>query len=35
MELSVHLPLIGNMVADGYDLIYGYNQSTNVRPRDT
>ena len=22
-ELSVHLPMIGNMVSDGYDLIYG------------
>lgn len=24
LELSIHMPIVGNMVAHGYDLIYGY-----------
>ena len=39
-ELSVHLPMIGNMISDGYDLIYGENgpdEETGkiTRPTDT
>ena len=39
MEISIHMPMIGNMVADGYDLIYGYNTPTGsgtqtTRPTD-
>lgn len=34
MELSIHLPAIGNMIDDGYDVIYGYDDNNN-RPRDT
>ena len=34
-ELSVHLPMIGNMIADGYDLIYGSTtDANNRRPTD-
>ncbi len=32
-ELSVHLPVVGNMIADGYNLIYGYNQQTQTSPQ--
>ena len=39
MELTIHMPMVGNMVADGYDLIYGYNTPTGTgaqvtRPTD-
>lgn len=39
LELTVHMPMIGNMIADGYDLIYGYNEKVNdsdtqTRPTD-
>ena len=33
LELSVHLPVIGNMIDDGYDLIYGKNEDSS-RPKD-
>ena len=33
LELSIHLPAIGNMIDDGYDLIYGKNNN-NSRPQD-
>lgn len=38
-ELSVHLPMVGNMISDGYDLIYGENEINEqtgkiLRPRD-
>ena len=37
LELTVHLPMIGNMVAEGYDLIYGANpkQGDNPQTRPT
>ena len=35
LELSIHLPLVGNMIDDGYDLIYGVNDDEeHTRPRD-
>lgn len=34
MELSISLPSIGNMIDDGYDLIYGVNENSSIRPRD-
>lgn len=34
LELSIHVPAVGNMIDAGYDLIYGANASTGVRPRD-
>lgn len=33
-ELSIHMPAIGNMIAHGYDLIYGVNNSNNTRYRN-
>lgn len=38
-ELSIHLPIVGNMISDGYDLIYGENEQDEetgkiTRPRD-
>ena len=33
MELGIHLPAVGNMIDDGYDLIYGANQD-HSRPMD-
>ena len=35
LELTVHLPAIGNMIADGYDLIYGYNTTLNAEGKQT
>ena len=29
LELSIHLPMIGNMVSEGYDIIYGKNKEQN------
>ena len=35
IDVSLHFPAIGNMVAEGYDLIYGINDDQNhTRPRD-
>ena len=34
LELSIHLPAIGNMIDSGYDLIYGFNTETNKRYTD-
>ena len=34
MELSISLPSVGNMIDDGYDLIYGVNENSSIRPRD-
>lgn len=34
LELSVHVPAIGNMASDGYDLIYGYDENTQNRFTD-
>lgn len=34
LELSVHIPAIGNMLSNGYDLIYGYNNENNLRYTD-
>lgn len=39
-ELSIHLPIVGNMISDGYDLIYGENELDEetgliTRPTDT
>jgi hypothetical protein len=31
LELSVHLPAVGNMIDTGYDLIYGSNSETGQR----
>ena len=33
LELAIHLPIVGNMIDEGYDLIYGVNED-NSRPRD-
>lgn len=37
-ELSIHLPVLGNLVSDAYDLIYGYNpvneDGEQTRPLD-
>ena len=37
MELSIHLPLLGNAVSDVYDVLYGYNHDvlTSPQPRYT
>lgn len=34
LELSIHLPVVGNMIDAGYDLIYGANPETNKRYTD-
>lgn len=35
IDVSLHFPAIGNMISDGYDLIYGVNDDENqTRPRD-
>lgn len=34
-ELSIHLPIIGNIITDFYDLLYGYDATTGARPLDT
>lgn len=35
IDVSLHFPAIGNMVAEGYDLIYGVNNDQDhTRPRD-
>lgn len=34
LELSLHLPAVGNMVSDGYDVIYGYDPQTQNRYTD-
>ena len=34
LELSLHLPAVGNMVSDGYDAIYGYDPQTQQRYTD-
>ena len=33
LELSIHLPVVGNMIDDGYDLLYGQNED-GTRPLD-
>jgi hypothetical protein len=32
MELSVHLPAIGNAISDTYDLLYGYDSTVTTPP---
>lgn len=34
LELGIHLPLVGNTIDEVYDLIYGVNSGSTVRPRD-
>ena len=35
LEVSIHTPVFGNMIDEGYDLIYGVNNDENAtRPRD-
>ena len=34
LELSIHLPVVGNMIDEGYDLIYGSDTETGKRARD-
>lgn len=34
LELTIHTPAIGNMISDGYDLIYGVNENSDIRPLD-
>lgn len=35
LEVKLNFPSLGNMVCDGYDLIYGYNENNQMRPLDT
>lgn len=33
MELSIHLPLLGNAVSDVYDILYGYDDTLTTSPQ--